>query len=153
MLTFWEFSASNSCYSISHQQETNRCHMSNSMIMWDRWFGFRESRIPTVPFSYCKYYNDIVITLGYIHSLWSIIWLTANNHCDWSWGDCTMSMSTLSQVSNICPASVFVFGNFGCVPWWTMCIATDDQNAFTRWCSSIVWYSEIRLIYSFFVIF
>ena len=69
MLTFWEFSASNSCYSISHQQETNRCHMSNSMIMWDRWFGFRESRIPTVPYSYCKYYNYTVITLTYTLTL------------------------------------------------------------------------------------
>ena len=69
MLTFWEFSASNSCCSNLHQRETSRCRMSNLLIMLDRWFGFRESRIPTVPYSYWKYYNYTVITLEYTLTL------------------------------------------------------------------------------------
>ena len=93
MLTFWEFSASNSCCSILHQQETSRYRRSNLLIMLDRWFGFRESRIPTVPYSYWKYYNYTVITLEYtltlIHyldnhqqPLWLILRWLHNGHIE-----------------------------------------------------------------------
>ena len=59
-----------------------------------------------------------------------------------------MTMSSLSQIANIFPAPVFVFGDGGCVFWVTSCgiivvIAADDQNTVTSRGSSIICYSEI----------
>ena len=59
-----------------------------------------------------------------------------------------MTMSSLSQIANIFPAPVFVFGDGRCVFWVTSCgiivvIAADDQNTVTSGGSSIICYSEI----------
>ena len=85
-----------------------------------------------------------------INLRWPTIWSTTNNHCDRSWGDGTMIRSSLNQVSNIFPASVFVFGDCWCSGRWTTCIAADDQNTFAGWSSSIVHYPENEWILVFF---
>jgi len=77
--------------------------------------------------------------------LWRRLHHTTNNHCDRSWGDCSMAASGLQQVTNIFPVSVFVLGNCGCEGWWTIniaCIAADDQNTITGWGSSIFCYPK-----------
>ena len=81
-----------------------------------------------------------------MHLRWPTICVTTNNHCNRSWSDCTMAISSLSQVSNILPASVPVFGNNWYGVRGTTRIAADDQHAFIRWSCSIICYSEIGFI-------
>jgi len=78
----------------------------------------------------------------HMHLRWAINWCTTSNHCDRSWGDCTMPRSSLSQVSNILPISVFVFGDCWYSTRWTTCIAANDQDTFICWSRCICWYSE-----------
>ena len=76
---------------------------------------------------------------------WIIIWLTTSNHYHWSWDDCTMSTSSLSQVSDILPISILVFGNCWYASRWTICIAANDQDTFICLTRGILWYSEFTL--------
>ena len=81
-----------------------------------------------------------------MYSRRSAIWSTTNNHCDRSRSDGTMARSSLSQVSNILPASVLVFSNCWYSVVWTIGIAADDQNTFIRWSCCIKWYPEMVFI-------
>ena len=83
----------------------------------------------------------------HMHLRWAI-WRTTSNHCDRSWGDGTMSISSLSQVSNILPISVFVFGDGWYSTRWTTCIAANDQDTFICLSRGITWYSEKFILYA-----
>ena len=113
----------NFCYNIQDQQEIGQSN--NNLLKWlDLWSAFRESQIPTAPYLFLKYKNKNTNML-YMHLRCSaIIWETTKNHCDRSWSDCTMTISSLSHVSNIFPASVFVFGDCWYYARWSK--AADD---------------------------
>ena len=121
------------------------------MVMSDRWFGFRESLIPIARLSYWTkmLYNIIyIMMISWISDLylrWIIIWLTTSNHYHWSWDDCTMSTSSSSQVSNILPISILVFGYCWYASRWTICIAANDQDTFICLTRGVLWYSEFTL--------
>jgi len=89
-------------------------------------------------------YNIMIIKYAvyHMHLRCVIIWSTTSNHCDRSGGNCTMTISSLSQVSNILPISVFVFGDCWCSVRWTTCIAANDQDTFICWSRCIWYYSE-----------
>ena len=72
----------------------------------------------------------------------AFVWITASNHCDKSWGNCTMTISSLSHVSNILPKSIFVYGDCWYDTRWTTCIAANDQDTFICLSRGIWWYSE-----------
>ena len=134
----------NFCCNIQHQQEIHQSKY-NYLIRLDEGSEFRESQIPTAPYLCLKYQNKNTNALD-MHLRWSTIWITTNDHCDRSWGDCTMAISSLSQVSNIRPASVFVFGNYWYGARWTIRIPADDQNTFRCWSCSIICYTEMDLV-------
>ena len=78
----------------------------------------------------------------HMHLRWVIVWKTASNHCDGSWGNCTMSISSLNQVSNILPISIFVFGDCWYTSRWTIRIAANDQDTVISLGRGVIWYSE-----------
>ena len=134
----------NSCCNIQRQQEIHQSKY-NYLIRLDHWPEFREIQIPTTPYLCLKYQNKNTTALD-MHLRWSNIWRTTNDHRDRSWGDCTMTISSLSQVSNILPTSIFVFRNYWYGARWTTGIAADDQNTFRCWSCRIICYSEMDLI-------
>ena len=134
----------NSCCNIQRQQEIHQSKY-NYLIRLDHWPEFREIQIPTTPYLCLKYQNKNTTALD-MHLRWSTIWRTTNDHRDRSWGDCTMTISSLSQVSNILPTSIFVFRNYWYGARWTIGITTDDQNTFRCWSCRIICYSEMDFI-------
>jgi len=139
-----EVSFSNFCCSSSHQQETSRYPICNWLLLLDRWYRFRESRIPKVQYVHLKFHIRIMLFYVQINNSqwsWSTIWSTTKNHGGRSWGDCSMGISSLSQVSNIFPISVCVFGNCWRVLRWAAGRAADYQNTFAGWSGSIFRYS------------
>ena len=124
-----------------------------SMIWFSEEFSFHTSVI-MLKHKYC----DIMIiryavyTVYQMHLRWFTVWFTTNNHYDRSWGDCPMSRSSLSQVSNILPVSVFVFGDcwypsrWFTLCKWTLCIAANDQDTFLCLSGGVSYYSENKII-------